>query len=60
MIDRKNLTIVRRIFGLEINPIHGKFDVEHLKAIHRTIFQNLQVPPFAQPNHSLTFGRLMC
>lgn len=41
MIDRKNLTIVRRIFGLEINPIHGKFDVEHLKAIHRTIFQNL-------------------
>lgn len=20
----------------------------------------LQVPPFAQPNHSLTFGRLMC
>ena len=39
-----NATVLsRRIVELEFCPVQGKFDADHLKEIHRRIFQNLPV-----------------
>lgn len=42
-LDEKKIGIVvsRRIIELELNPVKGKFDANHLKEIHRRIFQDL-------------------
>lgn len=42
-LDGKKIGIVvsRRIIELELNPVKGKFDANHLKEIHRRIFQDL-------------------
>jgi len=44
---------VRRIVELEFKPIKGKFDTEHLKAIHRYIMQDApKYDPLATPGET--------
>lgn len=42
-IDEKKIGLIvfRRIVELEIKPVTGNFDVNHLKEVHRRIFQDL-------------------
>ena len=41
-LDKKiGIVVSRRIIELELNPVKGKFDANHLKEIHRRIFQDL-------------------
>lgn len=41
--DEKNAftSVWRRIVELELKPVKGNFDAQHLKGIHRRIFQDI-------------------
>ena len=55
----KQLTFVR-LQELQLNPIEGKFDFDHLKAIHRYIFQDLYDWAGEERTVEIGKGNLFC
>lgn len=55
----KQLTFVR-LQELQLNPIEGKFDFDHLKAIHRYIFQDLYDWAGEERTVEIGEGNLFC